>query len=193
MWRGRDFPFLSQLLFTGNSNGSYYEQFNQTIILTADNTLNQTALDDYGIPYFTPTYMLSILTNNLAITATFTHMILYNWPVMKTALAMFSPYRLKRSLDPRNWNLRFYKATGERKEGEFDDPELDPHFRLMAAYKDVPNWWYAALLVISFIVGMVCIYEVQSTLPWWGFIVALLIGKPDPFASSTLLAFLCQP
>lgn len=57
-----------------------------------------------------------------------------------------------------------------------DSEETDPHYRLMLAYKEVPGWWYAAILLGSVGVGMGCTYALKSTLPWWGFIVASLIS-----------------
>ena len=83
---------------------------------------------------------------------------------------------IKRNLSPKNWNFNFYKNTGARTEEEFEDPDLDPHYKLMAAYNDVPQWWYGAFLIISVVVALVCIYKLESTLPWWGFLIALLIS-----------------
>jgi hypothetical protein len=55
VWRAQDFPFLSQVLFTAESNGTYWAEYNQTAILNADNTINQEKLDAYGLPYMTAT------------------------------------------------------------------------------------------------------------------------------------------
>lgn len=46
---------------------------------------------------------------------------------------------------------------------------------LRNGYRETPLWWWAAVLVAAFIVGLVCLYEMKSTLPWWGFIVATLL------------------
>jgi hypothetical protein len=122
--------------------------------------------------------MLSILTNNLAITATFTHMILWDWPVMKTALATFSIQNAKRWIDFKSNNWKFWQ-TKQRvlSEEELEDPELDPHYRLMAPnYDDVPNSWYLATLILSILIALICIYVLHSTLPWWGFFIALAIS-----------------
>jgi hypothetical protein len=48
LWRGQDFPFLSQLLFMPDSNSTYFDQFNQSMVLTADNILDPAALEAYG-------------------------------------------------------------------------------------------------------------------------------------------------
>lgn len=36
----------------------------------------------------------------------------------------------------------------------------------MLAYKDAPNWWYGIVLLLSFIIGLICIYTAKSTMPW---------------------------
>jgi Gpi18-like mannosyltransferase len=43
-------------------------------------------------------------------------------------------------------------------------------------YQEVPNYWYGAVLVFAFVIGIGTIYGVGSTLPWWGFIVANLFA-----------------
>jgi OPT family oligopeptide transporter len=39
-------------------------------------------------------------------------------------------------------------------------------------YKEVPQWWYAVVLVLAFAIGMGTLYAIESTLPWWGFIIS---------------------
>ncbi|KAI9593425.1 oligopeptide transporter 4-like protein [Syncephalis fuscata] len=49
----------------------------------------------------------------------------------------------------------------------------DVHARLMKQYKEVPSWWYIAVLLIN---GGVAIYICQAYqlgLPWWGVILAV--------------------
>jgi len=43
-------------------------------------------------------------------------------------------------------------------------------------YKETPWWWYIAVLVISFILGLVVVVRENITLPVWGYIVSLLLG-----------------
>jgi len=51
---------------------------------------------------------------------------------------------------------------------------MDPHYKMMVqeGYEEVPNWWYGIVLTLTFIVGLITLYGIKSTLPWWGFIVA---------------------
>ncbi|KAG9100791.1 hypothetical protein FRC06_003729 [Ceratobasidium sp. 370] len=38
------------------------------------------------------------------------------------------------------------------------------------------SWWYFALLVLSFFAGLIVIFTGHTTLPWWGYILSLLVG-----------------
>jgi hypothetical protein len=51
------FPFLAQVLFTGESNGTNYVQYNQTLILNSNMEIDQTLLDTVGPPHLTATYI----------------------------------------------------------------------------------------------------------------------------------------
>jgi len=43
-------------------------------------------------------------------------------------------------------------------------------------YKETPYWWYVAVLVISFVLGIIVIVTDHISLPVWAYIVALLLG-----------------
>lgn len=43
-------------------------------------------------------------------------------------------------------------------------------------YKDTPWWWYAAVLVISFVLGLVVVVKEDITLSAWAYVVALILG-----------------
>jgi uncharacterized membrane protein YphA (DoxX/SURF4 family) len=55
---------------------------------------------------------------------------------------------------------------------------MDPHYKMMVkeGYEEVPNWWYANVLVLSFVVGLATIYGLKSTLLWWGYIITNLFA-----------------
>lgn len=174
-----NFPFLSQLLFTGESNSTNFVQFNQSLILNPDFTVNATLLQEQGVPWLTGTYLGYLITSNMGLTATFTHMLLWNFDDIKSGWAWAHPSRLKKWT--RLETYRFWanvETPEERLARRISDESLDPHYRLMLRnlYKDAPGWWWGTVLLLSFIVGMVCLYVMKSTLPWWGFIVANLIS-----------------
>lgn len=53
---------------------------------------------------------------------------------------------------------------------------MDRHFAAMAGYPEAPWYWYIALLVLSFFAGLIVVIKGGTTLPVWGYIVALLTG-----------------
>lgn len=59
-----------------------------------------------------------------------------------------------------------------RKRGNSED---DVHMRLMRKYKEVPEWWYQVLLAFMFAVSLASVVAWPTFLPWWGFIITMLI------------------
>jgi cytochrome bd-type quinol oxidase subunit 2 len=43
-------------------------------------------------------------------------------------------------------------------------------------YKEAPWWWYATVLVVSFILGLIVALKENITLPVWAYIVSLVVG-----------------
>lgn len=178
VWNSQNFPFLSQLLFYGDSNSTYYHTYNQSLILNEDFTINQDLLRQQGLPWLTGTYISYLITSNMGLTATFTHMLLWNFDDIKTGWAWAAPSKLKKWLQPSTWKFWANQETPEeRLQRRLNDPDLDPHYKLMLRnlYQETPHWWWGAILVISFAVGLGCLYAMKSTLPWWGFIIANLL------------------
>lgn len=117
------------------------------------------------------TYISSILTSNMGMTAAIVHLLLWNYDDIKDGWAFLRPTNLRKLVDPAFW--RFWEG-GETKEEYrariLADPSKDPHYKLMVqnGIDEVPHWWYAAVLIIAFFLGLGTLYATQSTLPWWG-------------------------
>lgn len=172
--RAQNFPFLSQLLYTDNSNFTVYDQYNQTLILDANSQLDPAALEVYGLPWYATTYVSAILTQNMATTATLTYMVLYHWgDIAIVAKAMTTDF-FSSLFKPASWHWKFWDGKAEKPDK--NNPDLDPHYRLMLEYAEVPSWWYVAVMILSFVVGMICIYEAKTTLPWYAYIVSILLS-----------------
>ena len=171
-FNAKNFPFLSQLLFSDQSTATSFVQYNQTAVLNADKEVDLNLVAAQGLPFFSGSYAVFLLSTNLAITATFSHMMLWNYNDIKAAWEFAHPANLKKALDFKNWNMKFWQSEDKRAESK----ETDPHYRLMLAYKDVPQLWYTAILVVSILLGLIMLSATKATLPWWGFFVAVALA-----------------
>lgn len=114
----------------------------------------------------------------MGLTATFTHMLLWNFDDIKTGWAWASPSALKRWFKLETYKFWANQETPEQRlERKLNDESLDPHYRLMLRnlYDECPQWWWGAVLLGSFVAGIACLYAIKSTLPWWGFILANIL------------------
>ncbi|SJX64286.1 related to OPT1-High-affinity glutathione transporter [Sporisorium reilianum f. sp. reilianum] len=180
IFRAQDFPFLSQELFDGASNGTNAFIYNQTAIMTPEFIIDQDALHAQGIPWLTASYLGYLITSNLGLTACFTHMLLWNYNDISAGWSWLYPSELKRTFAQPDWYKFWHKKTEEEHaawaQSQLDDERIDPHYKLMMknGYKETPLWWWGASLVISWVVGIICLYVMKSTLPWWGFILSAM-------------------
>ncbi|KAL8358743.1 hypothetical protein RB601_009895 [Gaeumannomyces tritici] len=170
VWNAKNFPFLSQQLFTSNSTSTRFEIYKQGNILNSNFELDESALAAEGLPSFAASHASHLLTNNLSITASIVHVVLFNPDVIRDALPTLA--RMKQwATSP---GSLFRKS--ERPVSPAEDESLDPHYRAMLAYAEVPNWWYGVILLFSVVMAIICIYVIQSTLPWWGLLLAVVIS-----------------
>ncbi|KAE9405207.1 OPT superfamily oligopeptide transporter [Gymnopus androsaceus JB14] len=189
IWNAKALPFLSQELFY--PNGTLY---NQTLILNSNFEVDPTLLAEQGLPFYAATWVVQLLTTNLGMAATFTHLLLWNRDDLRLAWSWASPSSIKRTI--RNFNWKIWEDAGLRNVDE--EEETDPHYREMLKYPDAPNSWYLTVLAISIIMALVLIYKTDSTLPWWGFLIALLLSVISivffgALYAMTGLQFIIQP
>jgi OPT family oligopeptide transporter len=174
VWNALNFPFLSQQLFSANSTSEAFDVYNQSAILDSKFELDTAALDAQGLPFFAATNASYLLTTNLGITATVVHIFLWNRDAINDAFNFKLPNFSKMRQYFTKPGLFFRKRAATMTEKELE--ELDPHYRQMLVYKEVPSWWYVLVLAISTIVAIGCIYTLESTLPWWGFVIAITLS-----------------
>lgn len=146
--------------------------YNQSAILDANNELNVQLLEAQGLPFFSATNASYLLTTNLSVTATVVHMLLYNFDNIRDAFSLPGIAAIKRSFS----NPRFWQRSTASLEDDQDVGELDPHYRQMLKYDEVPNYWYALVGLLSLFIGLICIYVLKSTLPWYGFLIAVTLS-----------------
>lgn len=172
VWQAQDFPFLSQQLFSQSSNSTLYSIYNQTAILDKNKELDLGLLEAAGLPFFTATNAFNLVTTSLSITATLAHVLLYNSDVITDVVAILKSGTLTR-------NGPYTQLTDTT-----DRTGIDPHYRQMLSYAEVPSSWYILLGLLSMLTGIACIYILDSTLPWWGFLIACALS----FVSTLFLA-----
>ncbi|KAH9985220.1 OPT oligopeptide transporter protein-domain-containing protein [Russula compacta] len=137
----KSFPMLSTSLFS--SNGSIY---NQRAVFTGPNfQLNETALDEIGLPALTGSNAWLGLMSLLSIGGLIAHCILF-----------WGPYV-----------LASFKHSREK-------TQPDPHWIAMQKYEEAPWWWYLILLTLAFFAGLISVLRGETTLPVWSYIVALI-------------------
>ncbi|KAI8048032.1 OPT family small oligopeptide transporter [Gilbertella persicaria] len=152
VWDAQKFPFLSLSLYQLHENGTV-NTYPQKDVLNADNSLNETLLEQVGRPHFTMVNALNYVVINFGITATITHVALFYG---KEIVAAF-----------RNTKNSFKAQT----ESE------DIHMKLMRAYSEVPDWWYGLIYIAGIGLNIGIAYANKSQLPWWGVIFAIVLAS----------------
>ncbi|EPT02055.1 hypothetical protein FOMPIDRAFT_1119079 [Fomitopsis schrenkii] len=134
--------------------------YDQASVFGPGGILNQTALDTVGLPALTGSNAWAQLTANLSIGGLIAHTVLF-----------WGPYVVQ--------TFKHARAG----------TQPDPHWQVMNRnYKEVPWYWYIGLLVLSFFAGLVVVLEGQTTLPWWSYLISLLLGAFITPFSTTLYA-----
>jgi hypothetical protein len=151
-------------LFNASSTYTNYTIYDQTLILNEDFTIDEPKLALEGIPYLTGTYIAYLITSNAGLTATITHMLLWNWDDLKGAWSWAHPRHLRKLREPGTYMFwRQTETPEERLARKTHDSNLDPHYKLMLRnkYKEVPLWWWGGVMIISFVIGVVCLYSIK--------------------------------
>jgi OPT family oligopeptide transporter len=175
MWEARRFPFLSPMLFDDKSTSKKYVPFDVKRILNEDKVVDPKLVAEVGLPWFSASHASALVTLNVAIAGTIAHMLLWHYDDLSSAWAFLAPKNIKALGSPMKWNWKFWQGEA-RKLTQEEAEAIDPHYALMQAYEEVPNWWYGLVWGISVTLGMVAIHVGKTTLPWWGMLVAILLS-----------------
>lgn len=122
-------------------------QFSTGSIINKQGTIDFDKLKDIGLPSLTSGTVWGYFTANLAIGALITHVIIF-----------YGKDMIKAWTQARNRT------------------QPDIHYQAMLKYREVPIIWYWALFVLAFIAGLIVTIRGETTLPAWGYLVALLLG-----------------
>lgn len=120
--------------------------YNVHKILKPDFTFDEAAYKEYSPLFLAPTFALNYGLSFAALTACIVHISIHH---------------------ARDIWIRFRKAR---------DQPADIHLKLMKAYPEVPEWWYVALFLVSMALGLACVLAYPSQLPWWGFLLSILLA-----------------
>lgn len=174
VWNARNLPFISPMLYSAKSNSTHYIPYNQTAILNRDHLVDEALVEKMGLPYWTGTYVMALIMSNIAVLAAVVHLLLWHWDDMKSVWAWMNGDFLRKLINPRRWDLKFWKRQPKQLSYE-EAKEIDPHYALMQNYKEVPGWWFGLVFVLAAVTALICLDIVNTTLPWWGFFAAISI------------------
>ncbi|KAG5950204.1 hypothetical protein E4U58_001747, partial [Claviceps cyperi] len=139
--------YYRYLPISANQNFDRFAQpYNTSSILTKDFTINETAYQEYSPIILGPTFSLSYGMGFAGLMSTVMHIALFYGSDV--------------------WN--------RAKNSKYD--EDDVHMKLMRKYKEAPEWWFMVIFAVSFAFGMIACQVWDTHLPWWAYIVCILIG-----------------
>ena len=113
---------LSQELFY--ENGTVYDQL---LILNDKLEVDPALLAEQGLPFYAGTWIVYLLSSNIGMAATFTHLLLWNRSDLRGAWSWLNADTIRQMWSEFNW--RIWEAEGKTEVSPDDD--LDPHYREM--------------------------------------------------------------
>ena len=121
--------------------------YNVSRILTDESTINIDEYKKYGPPYFSGCWVLGQGSWFAWYPMTLFYVTIRQWQQMKSAMvAMFEGIVYRKS---------FYHE------------HEDPHSRMMSKYKEVPDWWFMAILLVSLALGIIALRVYPLNTPVW--------------------------
>ncbi|KAF8082171.1 hypothetical protein N665_0845s0029 [Sinapis alba] len=140
-------------LFTSTPFDHTGQEFNTTRILNQKTfDINLAAYESYSKLYLSVVFALVYGLSFGTLTATVSHVALFDGKFI--------------------WGMW-------KKSSSIKDKFGDVHTRLMKKnYKEVPHWWFLAVLIISFVLALYACegFSKQLQLPWWGLLLACAVA-----------------
>ncbi|KAI0475209.1 oligopeptide transporter 2 [Xylariaceae sp. FL0804] len=142
-----------------NSNGSFdntMAAYNVSKVLDAKNHVVIDKYKAYGPPYYGAAQLFVTGANFVYYAFSVVYIFIRYWkPLKKAFVGMYVNTIKRRSI-----------YTG------FEDG----HTRMMRRYKEVPEWWYAILFAIGFVISIVCVTAWPTETPWYAILAVTGIG-----------------
>ncbi|KAM0666872.1 hypothetical protein ACQRIT_005572 [Beauveria bassiana] len=128
--------------------------------VVVDNKLDGAKLQAYSLPFYSAGYVLTVGANFCFYPVYFLYIMVNQWKTMSKAY------------------VDFYRGLRHGK-GNYEDA-MDVHNRTMRKYKEVPDWWFIAILAVTIALSVVWIEIYPLGIPVW--LVFLLIAINLVFA-----------
>ncbi|KAJ7574141.1 OPT oligopeptide transporter [Mycena floridula] len=122
-------------------------EYDQLSILNDDFTLNEEKLAVQGLPWYAASQLLYKVSRTMYIGAALTHCILWHGKTLYKII----------------WSEHKQECT-------------DPHYRKMKVYKEISDWVYFGVFVVTLGIAIGTTYAAKSGLPAWATIISVLFG-----------------
>ncbi|KAG0223918.1 hypothetical protein BGW42_005446 [Actinomortierella wolfii] len=154
LWNSKMFPILTADLF--RDDGTPYDK---SMVMT-DNVLDPAKYEAYGPLRMDSFFALTYGIGFAGLTATLTHVALYHGEQIR-----------------RQWRAALASISSSSSSSMASAPSIDAdiHSQMMKEYKEVPQWWYGALFLISLALSILTVVR-WHYLPWYYLILSLVIA-----------------
>ncbi|AEY95814.1 FADL399Cp [Eremothecium gossypii FDAG1] len=157
-------PIFTQSLYNNRATSYRVEE-----ILTEDRKLDEQKFQKYGFPYYT--------AGNIVAYGCF--MCVYTALVVTSILQQGAFYgRVYKTWILDLWSLRkpsSWRAVFSNDKHVLDDFH-DSHSRMMRKYKEVPEWWYMTIFIVSIVIGIIVVKVFKTNTPVWGLFLAVALN-----------------
>lgn len=119
-------------------NGTLYDQL---LILNSNYEVDPTLLAEQGLPFYAGTFVVYLISTNMGMAATFTHLLLWNRDDLREAWDWMSPSKLRKWWQDFRWgnvNWKFWNDGGMRNQLK-GGGDIDPHYAQMLKVSVVPS------------------------------------------------------
>ncbi|CAH2354462.1 oligopeptide transporter 2 [[Candida] railenensis] len=151
-WWTAYLPMNSNYLFT--NTGEYYDT---SQVIGANNDLDEDLYKAYGPAYFSAANIVVYAGFFMLYLFSFFYQIIIDWRGMYASMK------------------DLIKGFKDFKKPIYEN-FTDPHSRMMSKYKEVPDWVYLVVLLISFVLGILCVELFPTQTPVWGIVFAVVLN-----------------
>ncbi|KAK9454020.1 OPT oligopeptide transporter protein-domain-containing protein [Dipodascopsis uninucleata] len=142
---------------TNDLRDHFNKSYNVTRVLT-NHVLDEEKYQAYSPPYYSAGFMVTYGT----------YFVMYPFSMIYILLREWRPIR--------DSFIGFTQALRRKSKGQVYDHYHDAHSVMMRSYKEVPDWWYLVLMLLSFVFGVIAVetYKSNTETPVYGIVVTIL-------------------